>query len=167
MALRALGDPSAADDVAQETLARGIGALRARRVADPAHPGPFFRGIARHVIADHIRRDRATAPLEESGLRAPTPDALDALVDEEERARLRAALDTLSPGDREILGLSFFDGVAPREISARLGEPPERIRKRKSRALERLRRALLGSRTAPLPDLEETLPSTAALEPRA
>src|SRR2546425_1024452 len=75
-------------------------------------------------------------------------DALNALVSAAERARVRAALSELRPDDRELLRLCYFEGLTPTELAARLGEPAERIRKRKSRALERLRAAFLGRHTS-------------------
>lgn len=145
LALRALGDPHAADDVVQETMARVLAALA--KGTRPGHLGAFARGVARHVIADLQRGWRRTPdelPPDGAGIPSPNPDALDALVTAEEHARLADALDHLSPADRELLRLVYFEGLAPGELAARLGEPSERIRKRKQRALERLRRAFRG-----------------------
>ena len=146
MALRALGDPDAAEEAVQETLVRALEALRDGRPRDPEKLGAFVRAIARHVIADTQRAQRRSAPLDA----APQPardaspdDPLTALVTTEERDHIRLALTQLSAGDREILQLSFFEGLTPVEIAERLGEPALRIRKRKSRALGRLRRVFL------------------------
>jgi RNA polymerase sigma-70 factor (ECF subfamily) len=149
MALRALGDPCAAEEVSQETLVRTIQAIRDGRPRDPGSLGAFVRGIARHVITDTIRastRERRSSVA--SGISTGDPAArhpLDALVSEEERARVRSSLMTLSPGDQKLLRLSFYDGLRPREVAQCLGEPAARIRTRKSRALARLRNAFLGS----------------------
>lgn len=150
MALRALDDAEAADEVVQETLVRALGVLRSGRELDPAELGPFVGGIARHVIADVQRERRRVVSLDavpDRGDPAGTEDPLAALVSAGERARLRAALGTLSSGDCEILRLSFFEGLTPGQLAGRLGEPSERVRKRKSRALERLRRAFFGQVT--------------------
>ena len=53
MALRALGDPEAAEEAVQETLVRALEALREGRPRDPEKLGAFVRGIARHVIAEN------------------------------------------------------------------------------------------------------------------
>jgi RNA polymerase sigma-70 factor (ECF subfamily) len=144
MALRALGDPEAAEEVAQETLVRTVAALRDRDPEDPRKLGAFVAGIARHVIADALRARYRAVPLDtvpEHVLPASDPDPLDALVSSAEAARVRAALAALGARDRELLRLSFFEGLTPTELGARFAEPVARIRKRKSRALERLRRA--------------------------
>ena len=147
MALRALGTMLAAEEVAQETLARAVLALQNGHPVDPLGVPAFVAGIARHVIADTLRASRRVVSLDALGRSEPVAvqaDALDALVSAAERERVRAALRQLSPDDRELLRLCYFDGLTPAELAARLGEPAERIRKRKSRALERLRTAFRG-----------------------
>jgi RNA polymerase sigma factor (sigma-70 family) len=160
MAMRALGDPDAAADAAQETLVRALTVLRDGGRTQVVSLGAFVRGIARHVIADALRERRAVQPfsalpdVEASG---PEADPLSALVDEEQKGRLREALGQLGESDRDLLRLCYSDGLSPSELAERLGEPATRIRKRKSRALERLRRAFFGereeeSRSAPFGD---------------
>jgi RNA polymerase sigma-70 factor (ECF subfamily) len=147
LALRHLGgDPEAAAEVAQETIVRAFAALRAERLEDPAKLPAFVRGIARHVLAD-LGRARPSLPLDYQRP-GDTPDPLASVISEEERAQVRTALASLPEADRRLLRLCFFDGLTPAQVAARLGEPPDRIRKRKSRALERLRAAFRqGSRS--------------------
>ncbi len=146
IALRALEDPDDAEDVAQETMSRTIQALREGRFQRDRSLGAFVRGIARHVIADALRARGRTSRLRAVGdpFRRRPGDGLTALVSREEQDRLHEALQQLSDSDRELLRLSFFDGLTPAQIAERWGEPSERIRKRKSRALMRLREAFFG-----------------------
>jgi RNA polymerase sigma-70 factor (ECF subfamily) len=138
MALYALGDPSTADDVAQEAVTRAL--ARADELREPAHTAAFVAGIARHIITDHIRaRRRVEIDVDEVEIAQAHPDALALLMADEERAQLRAALLRLSAGDREVLRLSYEEGLGPAEVGERLSETSTVIRKRKSRALERLR----------------------------
>ena len=150
LALRALGDLDSAEEVAQETIARTLDALRDGRVSEDL--GAFARGVARHVIADRWRRvarDRDARPDVADSLHPSRgADALRVLVGMEERDRVRAALAGLTEADQEILRLTFFEGRASVELAHRLGEAEATIRKRKSRALARLRRAFL-DRDAP------------------
>lgn len=146
LALRALGDPEAAEEVVQETLVRAVAALRDGRPRDPEKLGAFVRGIARHVIADTLaaRRRRASLddlPAADRGSDCENP--LTSLISAEQRHHVRQALSQLSASDRQILHLSFFEGLTPVQIAQRLEEPALRIRKRKSRALRRLREAFL------------------------
>jgi len=142
VAHRHLDTPEAVEECVQESLARGLDALRQGRVRSPDRLGAYFRGILHNVICDELRKRGTTVSLE--GLPEPVArpgDALSALVTREQVERVRRALASLSEGARECLRLSFYEGLRPREIAARLGEPPARVRKRHSRALHRLREA--------------------------
>jgi RNA polymerase sigma-70 factor (ECF subfamily) len=143
MALRALGSIDAAEEVAQETLARALSALESGRLGNPHSLSAYVHGIARHVIADVHRSSKRTLPLGPDDWAAPAPsepDALDGLVSAEQLGRVRAALADLSPEDRELLRLCFFEGLTPSQIAKSRGMPAPTVRKRKSRALKRLRR---------------------------
>lgn len=143
LALRALGERAAAEEVAQETLARAVVAAERGTVVQEGRLAAFVAGIARHVIADRQRDDAKRAPLSAAAhLVSAEADPLSRLMTADERAAVHAALALLSPADRELLQLCYFDGLSPADIAAQLGEPAERIRKRKSRALERVREAL-------------------------
>jgi RNA polymerase sigma-70 factor (ECF subfamily) len=147
MALHTLGDWDVAEEVAQETLVRALEVLCGSRPTPPENLGAFVRGIARHVIADTCYARRRSIPLEDMPYKkggANTQDPLSLLVTEEERGRVRGALLELSPADRDLLHLAFFEGLTPSEIAERIDEPAARIRKRKSRALHRLREAFSG-----------------------
>jgi RNA polymerase sigma factor (sigma-70 family) len=147
MALHALGDREAADEIVQETLVRALEALQSGRFRDTGDLGAFVRGIARHVIADALRARQRSVPLDAVSPAlggATLENPLSRLITEEELSRLRVALVGLSPEDQKILSLSYLEGMTPREIGEKSGEPAPRIRKRKSRALARLRGAFLG-----------------------
>jgi RNA polymerase sigma-70 factor (ECF subfamily) len=138
IALRSLGSVEDADEVAQESLARAFHAIEEGRLETPEKLGAFVTGIARHVIADAHRRRSRTIPPGHELAAAGHP-----VVADEQAHRVRFALSTLSPTDREVLRLSFYEGLAPAEIAERLAEPAPRVRKRKARALDRLRLAYL------------------------
>ena len=138
MALYALGDASTADDVAQEAVTRAL--ARASEIRDAAKIPAFVAGIARHIITDHIRaKQRVEVDIDQIDIPHAHPDALAQLMADEERSQLREALLQLSAVDREILRLSYQEGLGPAEVATRLNETSVVIRKRKSRALERLR----------------------------
>jgi len=144
IALRSLSDADAADEVVQETLARGLKALENGRLDDPGKLGAYFRGICHHVVVDTIRSRQRTTNLDSLPDRTDgnsVGDALQTLISEEQKARVVRALRELSPASRECLRLSFYEGLKPAEVAARLGEPGPRIRKRRSRALQSLREA--------------------------
>jgi RNA polymerase sigma factor (sigma-70 family) len=144
VAVRTLGDVEEARDAVQETLTRALAAIRGDRVPPGVPLEAFVYGIARHVIADvQRRRVRERAATGDSGeLPAPGPSALDVLVRAEERDAMSHALASLPAVDRELLECCFVQGERVAAIAARTGEPADRIRKRKSRALERMREVL-------------------------
>jgi RNA polymerase sigma factor (sigma-70 family) len=150
IALRALGDADAADDAVQEALSRAIEALAAGRLEDPSRLAAYVAGIVRHVCA-HVLRDRKdTLAIDDDAARVQYPelqthfDPLEALIGAAESERLTKAFGALAPDEQRLLRLCFHEGRTPGDIASELGEPAERVRKRKSRALERLRRAFLG-----------------------
>lgn len=146
IAMRSLANEDDAREAVQETLARTIEALHADRVPDHVPLTHFLYGIARHVIADEIRRRTrhpsitleadAVVPVARAG-------ALDTIVADEDRSRLANAVRALPAEDRELLRRCYDQGEALVDIAASLGIPDVRLRKRKSRALRRLR-AFLG-----------------------
>lgn len=157
VAVRALGDADEARDAVQETLARALAAIRDNRLPPGVPLEAFVYGIARHVIADvQRRRVRERGATGDPGdLPAPGPSALEALVDAEERETVARALAAIPTADRELLEWCFVDGERVAAIAVRLGEPAERVRKRKSRALERLRQGFGGGhKTSVTPTVE-------------
>jgi RNA polymerase sigma-70 factor (ECF subfamily) len=141
LALKSLNDRDRAEEIAQEALTRTLVAARNGR---PQNMGAFAYGVARNLIRDEYRfrdRDRILTGTPPEWQQNPTT-ILDQIVSEEDRRRVRRALSRLSRGDREILRLTFYEGLTSAEIAERLGEPGPRIRKRKSRALDRIRRVV-------------------------
>jgi RNA polymerase sigma-70 factor (ECF subfamily) len=139
IALRMLGDEDAARDAAQETMSRVLDALHAGQVRDRDKLPAFVRGVAHHVIVDVVRARSRHTTLSDELPDASQPDTLDEIVAEENHRHVEYALARLSPEDRDVLRLVFVEGLTPRQLAARLHEPAERVRKRKSRALQRLR----------------------------
>jgi RNA polymerase sigma factor (sigma-70 family) len=144
VAIRRLGNRDDARDAAQETIARLMERLRTGRLRSEAELVPIAWGIARHVITD-ILRERGRAPASLIEIAADAPGALELLASDEDVRVVRHALEQLAPADRSLLHRCFVDGEKIGAVAAALGEPAERVRKRKSRALQRLA-AVLGVR---------------------
>ena len=167
MALRALGDPDAAEEVAQESLTRALEVIRCPEKT--TNLSAYIAGIARHVIADRFRANAQIVSLDRvalDGLKDETADVLTALCLEDDASGVRTALAELSSDDRDLLRLCFFEGLSPTDVATRMNMPPERIRQRKLRALQRLRNAFEGRAHAghdrrPTPSVNVSL-STAA-----
>lgn len=137
VATRRLGDREEAREAAQETILRLLDRLAAGAITSEEEIIPVAWGIARHVIADMLRlRGREAVLADDVPARFANP--LDCLVTADEVARVHAALNQLAPSDRTLLHRCFVDGERIGAIAVALGEPAERLRKRKSRALQRL-----------------------------
>lgn len=142
IAVRALGNVDDARDVVQEVLARAIATVEGgggRRITGTL--AAFVHGIAVHVIADLHRARARTIPSSPviDAARGSEANTLDSLIDDEERSAVAAAVARLDPSDRELLHRCFVDGQQVAVIARATGEPAARIRKRKSRALQRIR----------------------------
>lgn len=66
-----------------------------------------------------------------------------ALLLEEQRQQVREALSRISRDDRDILQRTFAADDSLEEIAATMGIPYDAVRKRKSRALQRLKKIFL------------------------
>ena len=143
-AARRLNDPVAAEDVAQETLRRVVEAARANRIENvaalPAFVFQTARNICMHWVRSSGREQRALSrfQLESSGAASDAPDALNALITEERRARVRLAMADLSDDDRSLLSLLYYEGLDTEATASRLKVTPAALRVRKHRALKRL-----------------------------
>jgi RNA polymerase sigma factor (sigma-70 family) len=137
VAQRRLGSRVAAEEAAQETLARALESI-VRHGVRPEFPiAQLAYGILRHVVADMQRADKRFESLDTTmPLAAPSP--LEIIVGAEERRGVAAALEQLSADDQALLRRCYVDGRRIVDIAEETGEPADRLRKRKSRALERL-----------------------------
>lgn len=132
-----LRDREAARELTQEALAAAWCAVRDGRLRDPERLAAYVLGTARNVVNSynraHYLAPRVEPLTEDVECLAPPADD-----DAFERRRLvAAACRGLSPDDRQMLRLTFVDGLRPREIAARLGLSMEVVRARKSRAIKR------------------------------
>ncbi|MEN9733772.1 MAG: hypothetical protein RLZ45_1767 [Verrucomicrobiota bacterium] len=151
-ALRILGDPSAAEEVAQNvfiTLARKARSLRAGSgLAGWLHRAAILEARLRQRT-DLRRRDR-----EEHAAQLGTAMDMPAPTDPLPFEILDDALLELPEQDRQTLFLRYFENRPFREIAQRLGVGEDAAQKRASRALEALatilRRRGAAATTAPL-----------------
>lgn len=145
-AARRLRDWSAAEDVAQEALARALEAMRAGRIEDPAALPGFLFQTALHVCLRRIRsagrERRALQRFSGGGEGDGGQSPLAALLSAERRSRVLQALERVEPDDRRLLELTFRDELDSEEIGRRLGLTPGAVRVRRHRAIRRLAETL-------------------------
>jgi RNA polymerase sigma-70 factor (ECF subfamily) len=144
-ALRRSSSREDALDVVAETFAT---AWRRRDdlPMDPVEVRPWLFGIARRCLANAARgtrrADRLGARLAASFDAGAVPDPSALHEHRAENRRVRAALDQLAAGDRELVTLIAWEGLGPAEAATVLGLTPGAARVRLHRARTRLRAVL-------------------------
>jgi RNA polymerase sigma-70 factor (ECF subfamily) len=136
-AVARLGDPSLAEEVAQESLAALV--RRCRNGTAPDSAEAFVFAVARRRAGRAAWRRRLWVPLEHAfGVRAdsPTPEAR--AIAQSETRRVRAALSRLSHRDREAILLVAVGELTMRDAAAALGLSVSAVKMRLSRSRARL-----------------------------
>lgn len=106
---------------------------------------PWTYGIARRVIANHLRGERRRHALSErlandlARVSQASSDPADAVA---ARSELREAMAALSESDREVLRLTAWEGLTTDELAVALGVRSAAARLRLHRARRRLQSAL-------------------------
>jgi len=136
-------DGGAVDDLTQEVFVRAL--ERAHRLRNPADPGPFLRGIARFVVREHFRRrmrDHGYAEVVLSEMHDEQPEAWRVAHEQDQRSRVREALERLPLVARRMLELRYHDGLNASLIAERFDTTPGAVRVTLLRVRERLKREL-------------------------
>lgn len=141
-ALRRVGRAADAADVVAETF------LVAWRRLDEVPTGDAARlwlyGVARRQLANQRRGDLRRSALADRLREELVSSAAEATehTQADGVAAVSAALGRLSEEDRELLTLSSWEGLSPRELAVVLGIPAVTLRSRLHRARRRLRAEL-------------------------
>jgi RNA polymerase sigma-70 factor (sigma-E family) len=129
-------DQGVGEDVYQETLHR-----LAARWSKVDNPRAFCRRVMHNLVIDQGRRTRrqvSQVPLTE-GHDDYDPRAGDSTAAAELRPVLLGALRTLTPHQREIVVLRYFDDRSENEVAELLGVSPGTVKSTLSRAMAQLR----------------------------
>ncbi len=148
-AMRLLGEVDLAEECVAETFSRFLMALR-NGGGPTNHLQAYLYRVAHNWITDRWRRQPLpTLPLEED-LRADTEtDPAQAVAQQMEQERTRAALARLTPEQRQVVILKFLEGWENQEIARALGKPIGAIKALQHRAIESLRRMLVKAEQEP------------------
>jgi RNA polymerase sigma-70 factor (sigma-E family) len=138
-------DAGEAEDLVQECLFKL--ARRWQRVKRMAQPRAYARRILVNLALDDARgRARRRGELDEVSVSADEP-ARDLLAGLETRDELLDALAGLTPRQRAVLVLRYFNDLTEAQTAEVLGCSPGTVKSNASRGLARLREAL-----APIPN---------------
>lgn len=136
------GMGTATEDVVQDTFVRAFGAIDSFRGESSFRTWLFT--IARRLMLDRRRADgrrRETVEVKE-GDAVSEYGALDAIIAEEAAERVRAALEKLSPTQREVFLLRVQQGLAYREIAEVVESTEGATRVHYHNAIETIKRYL-------------------------
>jgi RNA polymerase sigma-70 factor (ECF subfamily) len=141
--LRLLPSRADAEEVLQEAF---LEVWRRARDFDPERGGleTWVTTIARTRAIDRLRSLGTAARVAEGVVHHPPPTSAtplapdDALGMGQDRVRVRAAIRTLPPEQREVVELAYFEGLSQREIAERTGHPLGTVKTRARLALEKL-----------------------------
>ncbi|WP_236784154.1 RNA polymerase sigma factor [Azospirillum humicireducens] len=137
---RRTGDPQTAGDLAQDAF------LRLARLPDGdavQNPAGLLYVVADRIALDHCRAAKRQRLREVGPPGDDMPTAVpgaDAVVERNQTmARLRGAIDALSPKTREVFLLYHVEGLTYRAIGERLGISPRTVEYHLRAALEQCR----------------------------
>src|SRR4051812_12452812 len=135
------GDPSAADDLAQETLLEAW--RHQHRLTDPSGADAWLNAIARNVCRRWLRaRGGSALPTADDNVLEGASEArdLDTVLEREELVELLdRALGLLPEATRAALVGHYVDELSHAEIADRLGTSADAVSMRVSRGRSRLR----------------------------
>ncbi|WP_182526472.1 SigE family RNA polymerase sigma factor [Nocardioides dongkuii] len=124
------GQHADAEDLVQVTLVKAV--PRWRRIADD--PEPYVRRI---LVNENVSRWRSRRWREQSA--AVLPEQAASGPDLDQREALRAALQQLSPRQRAVVVLRYYDDLTERETAEALGIGIGTVKSHARDALARLR----------------------------
>lgn len=139
LAVRIIRDPKEAEDLLHDVF---VEAWRRAGDYDPTRSSvkAWLLMMVRSRALDRVRSARAR----QVTLVAAVPDVEVATSDGNlgERGQLQGALERLSPEQRSVLELGYFQGLSSQEIAATLGVPVGTVKSRVAAALNHLRAML-------------------------
>jgi RNA polymerase sigma-70 factor, ECF subfamily len=140
--LRVVRNTALAEDLVQETFlrvwnrAQGFDAQRGAL-------GPWLLAIARNRAIDYLRsasgRERNSLELDEASHPSLYMDMERDILAADKALAVRAALDKLSPHQREVIELAYFEGLTQTEMAERMGQPLGTVKTWVRAALKNLR----------------------------
>lgn len=145
LVLRILSDPGTAEEVVLDVYMQ---VWRQATTFDEGRGGPlaWLTTVARSRAIDRLRsgkqRQNREEPLERAGNHSSTSDVEGDAVASEMRARVRSALDQLSPEQRDVIELAYYSGMSHSEIALKLAQPLGTVKTRIRLGMIKLRETL-------------------------
>ncbi|MCF6277182.1 MAG: sigma-70 family RNA polymerase sigma factor [Anaerolineales bacterium] len=142
-AMRLLGDISVAEECVSETFTRFLSALQKGK-GPREHLRAYLFRIAHNWITDYYRRAVPdTQPINDELPLASDDNPAQTAFQNMQMERTRAALEQLTPDQREVVALKFLAGWENAEIAAAVDKPIGAVKSLQHRGLAALKRILL------------------------
>lgn len=145
-AYRLLGDVETAEDIVAETFFRFLRSLRAGGGPNE-HLKAYLYRVAHNLIMDRFRRHppiELNLDVENVYMSDANEDPVHKAETTQAQAKARQALWKLTPEQRQVIVLKFFEGLNNEEVSRILRKPVGAVKSLQHRALSALRRILVG-----------------------
>lgn len=135
-----LGNKADAEDLTSEVFLRALKKIDSYRHMGYSFSAWLFR-IAYHLIIDHRRSRRHTAPIDDfsESIVADNDDPLSTLLQDEDYQRLKVQIESLPKLQQEALALRFSGGLKNREIGKILGKREGTVKMTIHRAVSALK----------------------------
>ncbi len=154
MAYRMLGDPTEAEDAAQEVFVRAWNQLHTFQL--DRRFSTWLLSIASHYSIDLLRRRKPTAPLDDVALFVESDDPLpeDVALQGEQAKTVQRLLNTLPDKYRSVTVLRYYNDLSYDEIARLTGLTESAVKTQLHRARRMLAEQLLKKGGAPdgMPD---------------
>ncbi len=142
------------DDIQQETFIRVFRALRTDGgIRQPDRIGAYVNSVCNFVLQEHYRAQGKNQPNEDS--ETDIPDKILNLeklaIAEEVNDRVRDAVKSLAPKERDLIRKIFFEEMEKDEVCTELGVSRDYLRVLLHRAIEHLRESLENQDLHPKP----------------
>jgi RNA polymerase sigma-70 factor (ECF subfamily) len=135
-------DTGVAEDLVQETFLRVWNRVQGFN-AEKGSIGPWLLAVARNRAIDYLRsatgRQRNALEFEESEHPALYTDMERDLLLADKARRVKAAMQKLSPNQRQAIELAYFEGLSQTEMAERMGQPLGTVKTWVRTALKNLR----------------------------
>lgn len=150
LAYHSVGDPAAAEEITQDVFIR-VWEKAATYRSEQAKVSTWLTSIARYRSIDILRRrgvrpEQNSVSWEEVSLNSmPAAEEDPEQITEKnlQERRVRKAIASLPPEQRQVLALAYFKGLTHMEIAELLGDPLGTVKTRIRLGMQKLRETLL------------------------
>jgi RNA polymerase sigma-70 factor, ECF subfamily len=140
--LRVVRDSGIAEDLVQETFLRVWNRIHGFD-GQKGSIGPWLLAVARNRAIDYLRstggRERNAVEYEETGHPSLYCDMEKDILSSDKARVVKSAIQKLSPNQRQVIELAYFEGFSQTEMAERMGQPLGTVKTWVRTALKNLR----------------------------